>query len=881
VIVLLAALGLAAAQEGAAGSPAEASVAEAAPPTKEEARRLLDHDAAGALAAFDVLLARDSADAGAVRGRAEALGRLGRHGEAQSAWESAAALQPEDPWAPLGVCGSLADQGLAEGARSCVDALPVPVDDAVAAVVRALSARLYRDDAQRLLGVGNRDGARTAALRALELERSPWSLMALGAVYLRDQDGARALEVYDEAARLAPDDVDPWIGRAAALVELGQDEEAVQTLRALLARIQAADATKVTRALTATLALRETLVLHARGDHVGARSRLEQAAAEVGPDVDLLCARATVEIAAGDGAAAWEAAQAAMALAPTAWARQVLVGAARASGHADDAAATLERLAGFDAQAVPERDAARLDTRLEAALGTKGAWRARLLRAAERDVRNGTVTSPDRWSRLGYALLATGHPRRALRAFEEAVAAHPDDGDARVARAHALLALGRPAAAERSLAAPERSAASTGGASAEGAIRSVRTREVTPAESARRAAEEDLVRAEAALVRGDVPAAARRSAALDRGTARWIASGAASLDARTERMRGPATAAYVAGLSRGRPGVGTDLFALVTPVRASAPVGAVRVVAEAAPVYLSDVDGTDAGAGFAVGVDSSPLAEVILGARAGLSPVGFAGGTYPTWGARLAWRVTPAFSLSFETGRAPRTDSRAAWAGVVYAPTQQLYGRASQVWGGVEASTGTERADAGVLVRGGYLEGIGVAPNPTAEVTAWLGRRAALGPVGLRFGLDGVAMGYARSDAGFVPTDAGAFSPPLFATAAGRVGADVGGARWAVCAGAGAGPRYRVPDGAPLDAGAVSMLLSGNAGAALTFPGRWRLVADVRGERASTDWQQLTAVAHVAWGARPPYPVPAAAALGAPGFSLPPDGALCAPRGDR
>jgi len=143
-----------------------------------------------------------------------------------------------------------------------------------------------------------------------------------------------------------------------------------------------------------------------------------------------------------------------------------------------------------------------------------------------------------------------------------------------------------------------------------------------------------------------------------------------------------------------------------------------------------------------------------------------------------------------------------------------------------------------------------------------------------------VTMGFARSDAGFVPTDAGTFSPPLFTTAIARLDADIGGARWGVCAGAGFGPRYRVPDGQPLDAGAFSVLVTGHAGAALALPGRWRLVADVRGERASTDWQQLSVVAQAAWGARPPFPTPAAAPLGAPGFALPPEGALCAPRGD-
>jgi hypothetical protein len=293
-------------------------------------------------------------------------------------------------------------------------------------------------------------------------------------------------------------------------------------------------------------------------------------------------------------------------------------------------------------------------------------------------------------------------------------------------------------------------------------------------------------------------------------------------------------------------------------------------------VRLTDDDGTDQGAALIAGIETAPARAWSAQASVGTSPVGFEGGVYPTWAGRAAWRATPYLNLAVETGRAPRTDTRASWAGTVFPSTLQRYGRVSQLWGGLEASAGDGTWDAGLLARGGYVEGIGVDPNPMGEGTWWVGRAWHPGRADVRLGADGIAMTYARREDGLVPGEGGYFSPPFFGTAIARLDASMHGARWGACAGVGGGARYQQGEGSnAFDTVGMSTTLTGHLGAAWELPARWRVVGDLRGEQASTGWRQIAGLLRVAWGAQPSASAAAPTPLGAPGFMLPADSTLC------
>jgi hypothetical protein len=340
---------------------------------------------------------------------------------------------------------------------------------------------------------------------------------------------------------------------------------------------------------------------------------------------------------------------------------------------------------------------------------------------------------------------------------------------------------------------------------------------------------------------------------------------------------GPSGALRAGALRRGLPGDQGDLQAWLSRAEVELPWGPARLSVVAEHAALWDPLGEDQGLSATLGL-SSPHSRPLSGAAAvGLSPVGFLGGAYPTFGLRGRWRPGPAGALAVELARSPRTDTRAAWAGQLYTPTEQRVGRVSQVWGGLEGSLGREPLDAGGLVRLGWIEGIGVEPTPTREAVTWAGVRGAAGPVDGRVGLEGLHLHADADRMAVAPGSGGVYSPDALWAGLARLELRAARGPLTACATGGLGPRAERPT--PGDPMRRSTLWTGQVGLQWALPGAWALALDARGDRASTDWRQRALSLHLGW-AEPSTRIDRPRPPAAPGAPLPAAAALCSPLGD-
>jgi hypothetical protein len=325
-------------------------------------------------------------------------------------------------------------------------------------------------------------------------------------------------------------------------------------------------------------------------------------------------------------------------------------------------------------------------------------------------------------------------------------------------------------------------------------------------------------------------------------------------------------------------GVGkVGLTALVAPIDVGpAPIGLVRLGIEVVPLHLVDETGTDDGVAASLGVATPAGRRLGFTARLGSSPIGFDGGVYPTWNAHLAVRLGPIVNTGVETGRAPRSDSRLSWAGEVFPTTGQLFGRVSELWIGSWLAVSPGRWSVGALGRAGYVEGIGVEPNPKGEGVVWAGRSFGDATHALRVGADAVAQGYERREDGFVPGEGGYFSPPFFGIAQLRLDGSLGTGPLRVCAGVGAGPRYQGGAATPFDEPGFGGAGAAHAGLGVRFGPRWDLTVDVQAQASTSGWHQVGGLARLTWGVPATLPgAPAFTTLAAHGLALPADDESC------
>ncbi len=350
---------------------------------------LEDGRATEALDWLDAAAAHVAEDAGRAAVRARALAAVGRHGEADAVLARAAAAAPSDP----AVLGASARVKAAEGAVA--DAL-VAVDEAIALHPR--NAALHEDRAAVLLGVTDTTGCLESLQRALDVEpRRPRARRLAAELLLAT---GRSDEAEPHLRRLLEDDpldVAALDGLGAIALARGDREGA----RVALDRAIAIDP----EFAPAYLALGRIEADAGRRDEAVTMLRKARARASRDPALWAECSVALAELylRLGEAANAHEVAEAMLERDPHSVEGRTLRARALAAGGAGPTSGEeLERLA-LDPAALPSE-----------------------LRAHAR------------W------LVDHGNAARALAGLDTLVVAHPEDLEARVLRAEALIALGKP-----------------------------------------------------------------------------------------------------------------------------------------------------------------------------------------------------------------------------------------------------------------------------------------------------------------------------------------------------------------------------------------------------------------------------------------------------
>ncbi len=689
---------------------------------------------------------------------------------------------------------------------------------------------------------------------------------------------------------MTPNEPSAVEGRALALEALGRAREGVEALDQLLLVAPSEPLQAVRRAMATRAAVQEAMHLREAGNLTSATALLTAKVEAGALSGDLYAATAAVAVDAHDLEAAVTAVQQALAVEPNnVWARK----SALAVGRDCSCTATLLPALSKAVQSAPspeatlDLDEAEMDSATQAGVDLHRRGHPGDAVDAMRKAEALAVTA-EQFVRVGGGWLKLDRADDAMRCFEIARTSEPDNIDALIGRAGAQEMLAHLAQAENNLIEDFARVgdARLGLVLAQLQLRrgkyaeAARTLETTP-DSYGLPASEPKVRTVAALEIVPLPsghpieAAPKHAATAPKRVDIRADKAALAKEIRLQRsLRGSVGVAVV---NRGGLPGWSGLTAVITPVVIGpTPAGPVRVDLEVVPVHLDDVDGNDDGLAASVGV-ATPEARLLgLSARAGVSPIGFEGGFYPVWSARLIARLNPHLALGLQSDRLPRADSRTSWAGVVSPSTGQVFGRVSEIDGRTYLSWTPPQTDIGASVRAGYVEGIGVQPNPFGEAVVWAARAVSTPGITIRAGVDGIASTYQDREDGFVPGQGGYFSPPAFVLGVARADVTIHSHATALCAGVGVGPRYL--DGSNTGFGETGVAVNGigHAGIATRLSRTVDLLIDGRGQISSDGWHQFGALARLGWGVATTIPgAPALSTLAAPGLALPGEATTC------
>ena len=847
-------------------------------------------DAAAAAAEFQKLIDSSPPEAVYFNGLADALSALGRKEEAAVAWQQAVRLDPSDAWASIGAANALLDLGRTEDARALLSVPPSePPPGAGIERLRTL-ARAWRMDGDAARTAGKPELALTAYAAALDAYPETWACEGVASLYLASQQPEVAIAFYEEALRLTPNEPNAVEGRALALEALSRAREGVKALDALLATAPSALLRSTRDAMAIRAAVQDAMRLRESGDLAGAKALLTAAVGEGSVSGDLYAATAAVAVDAEEMDAAAAAIRKALTLEPAnAWARK----SALAVGRDCNCTTSLLPTLSAAVQSAPSPDAtldldeAEMDAATQT--GVDHYRRGRLVEAVDamRKAEALAVTA-EQFVRVGGGWLKLDRGGDAMRCFEIARTSESDNVDALIGRAGALAMRAHLAEAETRLSADVARIGDARLGLALARLQLLRGKSVSAARTLKETpdsyslpAPASSARTVAALEIIPLPSGRNIDPASERGPTPPkrvdVSAEKAALAAEIRLQRSLRGSAGVAVVNRGGLPGWSGLTAVITPVVVGpTPAGPVRIDVEAVPVHLDDVDGTDDGLAASIGI-ATPEARLFgVSARAGVSPIGFEGGFYPVWSARLVTRLAPHLALGLQTDRLPRADSRTSWAGAVSPSTGQVFGRVSEIDGRTYLSWTPPQTDVGAALRVGYVEGIGVAPNPFGEAVVWAARAVSTPGVTIRAGVDGIASTYQEREDGFVPGQGGYFSPPAFLLAIARADVNIHGSSTAFCAGVGIGPRYLEGTSTGFGATGVAVNATAHAGVATRLSPMLELLIDGRGQVSSDGWHQVGALARLGWGVATTIPgAPALSTLAAPGLALPGESTTC------
>ncbi|HMV69614.1 MAG TPA: tetratricopeptide repeat protein, partial [Myxococcota bacterium] len=389
------------------------------------------------------LQAKDPANADVLRGLASVKLAQGQEAEALVLFRKARAAQPNNPWALLGEASALIAAGDLVAAAATLDELSGTTDIALAAEVKRARVSLLIKQGQLYMAARQDVEAWQAFRDALALTPTTWVCHNLGALYARHHQYTLAQAFFEEAFFLDATNLYARLGKASLLIELGWLEEAQTVIEQLPP--DNPDVAAARRSLEVARAVREAEDARRAGDPDEARRVIKGVYEKYPNDPSARAAWDNEQLGSPEPEEVLTAA------------RQLLIADpvnTRALGAALNAAHTLRKTdtvlplfetaaarGGDEEKAWLER--ARIAASTEKALVMHQEARhddaEQLLDALEE--RAGDDLSSR--AMVGGAWLEIRETRRALEAFDRALALDSDDASALVGKAGTLATMGR------------------------------------------------------------------------------------------------------------------------------------------------------------------------------------------------------------------------------------------------------------------------------------------------------------------------------------------------------------------------------------------------------------------------------------------------------
>lgn len=840
-----------------------------------------------------------------LHGLGDALAGLGEHEEAIKWYRETLRLNPDDAWAALGEANSLVALRRPEEARErLAAAYPAGKDPVADAEKPKVLARSWRLTALREQAAGQTEDAFEAWRMALELDPEKFAISGLAGLYLEQDQPEVALAFGEEASSLDATMEEPVVTRALALERMGRWDEA-RTVALSLRRPEATSAAlEVSRDLMRRLAVQQGEYFRRIGRTDAAAELLASTIASEGASADLWVATTSTALDALDCPKAVASIPEALALEPAnEWALGVILRAAtvcKAAATLQPVLVEADRRAG-KGFAEKQLRAMEFELRVQRAETLMGEGREREAQTALRDAEAMTGHSADEWARIGGAWLALGKPSAAIESFDRTLATDPLHVPAIIGKAGALRSQVRMPAAEAHLAdAWSRVRDPRVGLQlvitmiqrgeydrASRTLAEVRTATLPPEPEPERVdAPEPLP--VLPLPSGRKPGPRTWPPIPPRDLQpRWLAEAVEAVDIDLARETGVHVVVGAGAFQK----PGTDgqqrLEGWYVPAEVIfPPIGLVRLSADVTAVHLSDAEDEAFGVAPSLGVATAPFRRFFATARVGTSPIGF-DELNPLWFGHARLGVLPKLAVGVQTARTPVSDSLTSWAGktVGSGDDEVFYGFVSSIWLGAYASWTPRNADLGAMVRGGWTEGWGIEPNPMVDGVAWGGVTLGSPARNVHLGGQLIAIHHERQEDGFVPGQAGYFSPPVYvsAVAEARGRTDFVGSRGRLCAALGAGPQYMDGEPTPWFGTGWALNARASAGVSWRLAPKWAVGLDGRVQTSVSEatgqplfWHQEAALAHVTWGLIPNGPAaPSMTTVASAGAILPTTNDLC------
>jgi tetratricopeptide (TPR) repeat protein len=848
---------------------------------RAEAQRLLAAgDISGSIVAWRRLQLAAPADAEVLKGLGTSLIAAKDYAGAAAAFREASALKPEDAWARLGEANAHVAAGHPDDAERALGAIEVEGDANFANELLRTRARISQARGDIAAAKGDRGAALDAYREALYLSPDTWVLTGIGGLYLQNGQLEIARTFYREAYAVDPTNAVARRGEVNTHLAAG-DVDGAAALMSQFEGDTSADTEELRTRVRVALALRDAERLRGDGRDAEAGRILADLAADNPEDENVREAWHRFQLSEGTAEERFDRARRILASWP---ADRAALNTAVYSGHqlgrTDQVLPMVEAAAkGGAKDMVALRDAARLAADLDRAVRLDDQGRSeearRLMDAAE----DAAAGNADRWSLVGGTWIDLGDAKRALAAFDEALALDAHNPGAMVGKAGALSAGGRSNEAisllkaewdrtgdvEIGLALADQYADRGDGAKARDVLDAI------PLSTMRRSGLKGEELPAIATPSGQVPEAFPPPA--ETGRSPEVAARVEKIEQRSGGSRLPE--ALVGGGFYHRDGEAGRQFvnAFFVPIAVrGVPLGPIGLDVEAIPLFLDDAETQERGVALSAGL-SAQIGVFKLHGRGGVSPLGFSGGPYGTWFGRGEVLVNGRVNLGVETGRAPVNDSVLAWAGKV-GTNGQAFGRVARTWfGGFVAGGPTEHDLLSLYGRGGWVEGLRMERVPFWEVAASGSRTFDQETSSFRLGALGVAMGYDAQVDRFIVGEGGVFSPPLFLYGAARAEGRFHSKDEVVsaCVGAAGGPQYvqaadpRTRPGTYVTPGFhFGYEISGSL--IWNLARNWRVGVDASRLVTGSNWSRNAVLASVRFGppVTPSTPPPAFSSLGGP-----------------